>query len=218
MNFNPQQTAFVNLWSPYATQVGNSIGVDPNLVLSQWALESGWNTPNTFNVGGIGGSNPASFASPQDFANNYLNLLNNGYGSALGAGSNIDQFVTGLANGSNGSYFGSQSPASYEASLQPVYDQLSGNQPASSETSTNTGSFWHWLTAPVSPLTQGLLLPGSVSPGAMAASAAHTAVGGWIIRGAIGVLALILIAVGLAALALKTDPEQVVQRAVKTVG
>ena len=64
--------AFANQWAPYAQEAGATLGVDPNVILGQWALESGYGTNSATvqnnNPGAImSGSSPASYASQQAF-------------------------------------------------------------------------------------------------------------------------------------------------------
>lgn len=119
--------AFNAQWYPYAVTAGSQLGIDPNLLLAQWGLESGYGT-NTlsqgFNVGSI--SNPgggwATYSSPSAFVSAFVNLLTNSYPGTLNSGSNVSQFVNALGSGSYGqSYYGTQSPASYQASLAGIY-------------------------------------------------------------------------------------------------
>lgn len=101
-----QQQAFVQTYGPYATQAGNTLGVDPSVVLGQWAQESGWGVgggaANQGNMAGITttGGGYASYATPQDFTNAYITTLQNPrYSSALNTGSDSQAFVSGLYSG-----------------------------------------------------------------------------------------------------------------------
>lgn len=120
---NAAQAAFYSDWSPYAAQAGQALGVDPSVVLAQWALESGYGAhqPGSYNVGGIGGpGNWQSYSSPQDFANAYVSLIQTGYPCALNTGSDAMRFAQGLGSGAGGSYFGSADPVAYGNSLAQI--------------------------------------------------------------------------------------------------
>lgn len=115
-----QQQAFVANYGPYAQQAGSQLGVSPNVILGQWANESGWGVgggaANQGNMAGItqAGGGYASYSSPQDFTNAYISTLQNPrYASALNTGSNSDAFVNGLYGGG---YF-TANPATYASNV-----------------------------------------------------------------------------------------------------
>ena len=107
---------------PAAQQAANELGVDPNILLSQWGLETGWGTKmvgannygNIKDPSGRGprardkeeGSNDAyrAYKSPQEFAADYTGLIKRNFPDAVGAGSDVGKFSAGLANGRTGSY------------------------------------------------------------------------------------------------------------------
>ena len=217
------QNNFISTYSPYASQAGSALGVDPNVILSQWALESGWGTnsgSSGFNVAGIGGSNEAVYNSPSAFTNAYTNLIQNAYSGATNVGSDIGSFVGGLANGSNGSYFGNADPSTYGSSLGNVYNEITGQTttaPPSNNTYTQTGQT---TTAPPSGNSPGWLqsLLGFNNYYAPGGPKTLNLPGGSIaLRIGLAILALILIGIGIAALALKTEPGQIVKQAAETV-
>lgn len=117
----PYQIAqFGNEYGPAAQQVGAATGDDPNMILGQWGLETGYGTSmaGTNNLGNImSGGSAVNYASPSDFATAYTNTIENDFPQAINQGGNATGFVNGLANGTNGSYFGTQSPASYQAGV-----------------------------------------------------------------------------------------------------
>jgi hypothetical protein len=102
-----------------AVKVGDQLGVDPKLILGHWALETGWGKsviPGTNNLGNIKDfsgktgvkaydkvekSNDAyrQYASADDFATDYANLLAKRFPGVVGAGSNNDAFIQGLQGG-----------------------------------------------------------------------------------------------------------------------
>jgi hypothetical protein len=125
-------TEFVKTYGPVAAQVAKDIGVDARVLLGQWGMETGWgksiigdhNLGNIKDANGLGirahdkreGSNDAylSFEEPEDFARYYSNFIKRGYPEALNAGTDASKYVSGLANGVNGSYFGKTDPKEYE--------------------------------------------------------------------------------------------------------
>lgn len=129
-----QQQAFVQTYSPYATQAGAALGVAPSVILGQWANESAWGTSNlatgSNNLAGItqsGGSSYASYASPQDFTNSYIATLQNPrYASALGTGNDPYGFTSGLASGG---YFTSD-PGTYAANVASASSTITGYDPS----------------------------------------------------------------------------------------
>ncbi|SAL39269.1 lytic transglycosylase catalytic subunit [Caballeronia udeis] len=112
----PSPQVFAALYAPVAQQVGQKIGVDPQLLLGQWGHESGWGAhiiPGTNNLGNIkdpNGKGPtatdnangskdsyAAYNTPQDFGNAYASLIQSRYPGAVGAGSDVSKFTKGLA-------------------------------------------------------------------------------------------------------------------------
>lgn len=115
-----QQQAFVSTYGPYANQAGSQLGIPGNLVLAQWAQESGWGAgggaASLGNMAGINypgsttGTNYQSYSSPQAFTNSYVQTMQNPrYASALQAGANNDPTGFSTALGQAGYYSGSQS-------------------------------------------------------------------------------------------------------------
>ena len=133
--------AFANQWAPYAQEAGATLGVDPNVILGQWALESGYGTNSATtqnnNPGAImSGSSPASYASQQAFEQYYVNTIANDFPNAVGSGSNAVAFSNALASGVNGSYFGSgTNAATYAAGILGAEGNLTGNVSSSSTSS-----------------------------------------------------------------------------------
>ncbi|WP_186167271.1 glucosaminidase domain-containing protein [Burkholderia gladioli] len=113
-SFTPQ--SFAAQYGGVAQAVGQRLGVDPNLVLGQLGLETGWGKsviPGTNNLGNIKdfsgggvaardnmtGSNDRyrAYADPQAFADDYASLLARKYPGVVGAGSDAQKFTSGLA-------------------------------------------------------------------------------------------------------------------------
>lgn len=113
-------TAFANYYGPVADQVSQNTGIDSNTILGQWGLETGWGKsviPGTNNLGNIknkvgqtGGVQATDnqtgstdsyqkFASPQDFASAYTQLLQNNYKGAIGTGTDAHATATALKAG-----------------------------------------------------------------------------------------------------------------------
>lgn len=132
-------SSFAQTYGGAAQRAGTALGVDPKILLAQWGLETGWGksiVPGTNNLGNIkdlsGGGVAAtdnmtgshdkyrSFASPDDFADNYVKLINSKYRGAVGAGADAGRFATALkASGY------AEDPA-YAAKVQAAYGMLNG--------------------------------------------------------------------------------------------
>ncbi len=116
-------TAFIQEYGPIADKIGAEIGVDPKIILAKFGLETGWGKsviPGTYNLGNIkdfGGtgvkaydkkekSNDAymKFEDPETFAAYYTDFIKRMYPKAVGTGSDVDAFTTGLSQGVRGSY------------------------------------------------------------------------------------------------------------------
>lgn len=126
-------SAFEQNYQGAAIVAGNALGVSPALVLSQWALESGYGTAQGNNLAGIQtqGVN-RTYGSLDAFVQDYVSTIQTNFPGAVGAGSNADTFVTALANGQLGSYFGTQSASSYEAGVLGASSALSAVTPPGS--------------------------------------------------------------------------------------
>lgn len=123
-----------------AQRVGQRLGVDPNALLAQWGLETGWGRsilPGTHNLGNITDPtgrgvtardvgegrnlNFARYQSFDDFGDKYAGLLERRYKSALNTGSDIGAFATGLKAG------GYASDPNYVRNLVSTYNRLTGS-------------------------------------------------------------------------------------------
>lgn len=77
-----KEVAFIAALAPAAATVSRSTGIDPRLVLAQWALESGWSTTGAytarFNLAGItnGRKKFIAFSSLSAFMNTYIKIMN----------------------------------------------------------------------------------------------------------------------------------------------
>jgi N12 class adenine-specific DNA methylase len=110
--------AFAAQFGPAAARAGARLGVDPAILLGQWGLETGWGKsviPGTNNLGNIkdfsGGGVAArdnqtgstdryrQFASADDFANHYVDLIARKYPGAINSGSDAARFALGLQAG-----------------------------------------------------------------------------------------------------------------------
>lgn len=140
-----QEQSFISTWFPWAEQAASQIGVATDTVLAQWAVESGWGT----NTGASADNNPGAlmdstgnaledYSSPSAFVSDYVSTIDNNFSGAVNSGSDVQQFVSGLTNGKNGTvYFGNASVASgYQTAISDISAQLSGTNP----TATGTGS------------------------------------------------------------------------------
>lgn len=127
---------FIATYGPVAQQVSKEINVDPNVLLSQWGLESRWGQTEMakkyHNLGGIkdfsGGGFEAKdnktgsvdkyvkFEDPEVFGMYYVDQIKRNFPNALNTGPDVGAFTRGLASGKRGSYF-EISPQEYESSL-----------------------------------------------------------------------------------------------------
>lgn len=106
---------FAALYGDAASRAGAALGVDPSVILGQWGLETGWGRsviPGTNNLGNIkdfaGGGVAATdnmtgsrdkyraYKTPNDFAADYVSLVQRKYPGALDAGADPTRFAAGL--------------------------------------------------------------------------------------------------------------------------
>lgn len=109
---------FAATYGGAASRAGEKLGVDPGVLLGQWGHETGWGksvVPGTNNLGNIkdvsGAGVPATdnmtgsrdkyqqFATPEDFADHYADLIQRKYPGAVGAGADSGKFASALASG-----------------------------------------------------------------------------------------------------------------------
>lgn len=111
----PNVQGFIAQYAPVAAQVSQQIGVAPDVLLGQWGLETGWGKsviPGTNNLGNIKGPGVAAtdnqtgsndqyraYASPQDFGNDFANLISSNYRGAVGTGSDAAAYGKALKAG-----------------------------------------------------------------------------------------------------------------------
>lgn len=132
--------AFVQEYGPIAERIGNEIGVDPKIILAQFGQETGWGKsviPGTYNLGNIKDpsgkgqraydkrekSNDAylRFEDPEVFADYYVDFIKRMYPKAVGAGSDVNKFTTGLNQGVAGSY---ASAEDYPLAIRSAYSTV----------------------------------------------------------------------------------------------
>jgi len=113
---NPEQ--FASQYAPLAAKVGDELGVSPDLLLSQWGMETGWGKsviPGTNNLGNImdfsgGGVSAAdnyngrtdkyrAFATPEDFGTHFVDLIKRKYPDVIGSGNDPVKFAKALQAG-----------------------------------------------------------------------------------------------------------------------
>ena len=140
---SPEQ--FVATYGPIAEKIGAEIGVDPKILLAQFGQETGWGRaiiPGTNNLGNIKdpsgkgvrakdkveGSNDAylKFESPETFASYYADFIKRMYPEAVGAGSDVGKFTTGLSKGVRGSY---ATDENYPLAIRSAYKTVSRINP-----------------------------------------------------------------------------------------
>lgn len=132
--------AFIAQHASTAQAAGQQLGVDPNLLLAQWGLETGWGksvVPGTNNLGNIkdfsGGGvsardnmtgstdNYRAYSSPDAFAADQASLLARKYPGVVGAGSDVQKFAGGLR--------GYAEDPNYGSKLASVLQTVQRNQP-----------------------------------------------------------------------------------------
>jgi flagellum-specific peptidoglycan hydrolase FlgJ len=140
---------FMEEYGPAAEYAGKRLGVDPQILLAQWGLESdyGRKTVGRYNLGNIKdvtgkgpraldkaeGSRDAykSYESPEDFAADFAGLISRRYPDAVGAGSDVAKFAAGLKPGKQGGY---ATDTNYADKLAKVNAGLGGTPQAQAQT------------------------------------------------------------------------------------
>lgn len=108
---------FAKVYGPVAERAGKALNIDPQLLLGQWGLETGWGKsiiPGTNNLGNIkdfsGAGTTATdnmtgsrdkyrtYESPEAFADDYASLIQRKYPGVMGAKDALS-FATALKNG-----------------------------------------------------------------------------------------------------------------------
>lgn len=96
-----------------AERAGKELGVDPNVILGQWGLETGWGKsviPGTNNLGNVKSEEGVSakdnstgsvdkykqYKSLDDFADDWSQMIKDKYPKSVGSGSNAQKFAVGL--------------------------------------------------------------------------------------------------------------------------
>ena len=134
---------FIATYGPVAQQVSKEINVDPNVLLSQWGLESRWGQTEMakkhHNLGGIkdfsGHGHEAKdnktgsvdkyvkFEDPEVFGMYYADQIKRNFPLAVNTGPDIGAFTRGLSSGKKGSYF-EVTPQEYEKTLSSSYSAI----------------------------------------------------------------------------------------------
>jgi hypothetical protein len=134
---------FITTYGPVAQQVSKEINVDPNVLLSQWGLESRWGQTEMakkyHNLGGIKdfsgkgfeakdnktGSKDkyVQFEDPEVFGMYYADQIKRNFPNAVNTGPDIGAFTRGLASGKKGSYY-EITPQEYEKTLTSSYSAI----------------------------------------------------------------------------------------------
>jgi hypothetical protein len=133
---NKNVEKFIETYGPVAMQVSKEINVDPNVLLSQWGLESRWGQTEMakkyHNLGGIKDFSGSGFEAkdnktgskdkyvqfedPEVFGMYYVDQIKRNFPGAINTGPDAGAFARGLASGKRGSYF-EISPDEYEKTL-----------------------------------------------------------------------------------------------------
>lgn len=107
---------FIEEYAPVAENVGQKIGVSPDILLSQWGLETNWGRSviGHHNLGNIkdfaGGGKKAegesylNFEDPEAFGDYYAHMIKRNFPDAVGVGSDVEKFSEGLQSGKKGGY------------------------------------------------------------------------------------------------------------------
>ena len=138
---------FIASYGPVAQQVSKEINVDPNILLSQWGLESRWGQTEMAkkynNLGGIKDFSGkgleakdnktgsvdkyVKFEDPEVFGMYYADQIKRNFPLAVNTGPDVGAFTRGLASGKRGSYF-EISPQEYESSLASAQASIPENK------------------------------------------------------------------------------------------
>jgi flagellum-specific peptidoglycan hydrolase FlgJ len=116
------KSEFVAAYGQLAQQVGAELGVAPEIILSQWGIETGWGSKtvgdyNFANIKDVSGKGPRAYdkaegsrdaykeyASPEAFAADYTSLIKRRFPEAVGAGGDVGRFTAGLKPGQQGGF------------------------------------------------------------------------------------------------------------------
>jgi hypothetical protein len=148
---------FIATYGPIAQQVGKEINVDPNVLLSQWGLESRWGQSEMakkhHNLGGIKDFSGTGFEAkdsktgsmdkyvkfedPEIFGMYYVDQIKRNFPQAANTGPDVGAFARGLAAGKRGSDY-EISPKEYESSLMSAQASIPESRllPAGEQTET----------------------------------------------------------------------------------
>ena len=134
-----EKQEFAMQYKDLAEKVGAELGVDPGIIIAQWGMETGWGkkTVGQYNFGNIKdvtGKGPRaydkkeksrdsykSYDSPDAFAADYAALIKRNFPDAVGAGSDIGAFSSGLQSGKKGAY---ATDPNYEKVLANTFKNL----------------------------------------------------------------------------------------------
>lgn len=159
--------AFADKFGKAAALAAVKLGVDSNVILGQWAQETGWGKhiiPNTNNLGNIKSFSGkgvsavdnmmgttdryVSYSSPEEFASAYADLVARRFPGAVGAGSDAARFARGLQAG------GYAEDPDYVSKTVRVYRSLTAAHPAR-DVALPGGSFGNMPMPTASPVALG---------------------------------------------------------------
>ena len=139
---------FAATYGSYANTAGSELGVSPDIILSQWGLETGWgsNLEGTNNLGGLqNGNTPINFSSIGDFVIAFVANIKSNWSGAVNSGVQTSTYVSGLDVGQSGGY---STNTNYLSSLEGAESALQTNAtgifnalltPASSSSAISVG-------------------------------------------------------------------------------
>jgi len=110
-----KKAAFMAQYNSAAQYAGERLGVDPQVLLAQWGLESDWGTktPGKFNVGNMKGATGTrafdkaegsndryvNFSDPEEFGAAYADRVARIWPEAMGSGSDAAKYADALTSG-----------------------------------------------------------------------------------------------------------------------
>jgi flagellum-specific peptidoglycan hydrolase FlgJ len=147
---------FMEEYGPAAEYAGKRLGVDPQVLLAQWGLETGWgkSVPGKYNVGnmkasanqpGTRGYDKAEksndryvdFQSPEEFGAAYADRIARLWPDAMGAGSDAAKYADALTSGKR-KY---ATDKNYVSKVADAYEGLGGTPQAQAQEAPRAMSY-----------------------------------------------------------------------------
>ena len=143
----PNSTTYNNAITA-ASIIGNALGIAPSTIYGQFVAENGAGLTgpgaqnNNFANLSPGGQ-IASYSSPQAFANAYISTIANNFPNAINSGSNVNNFVAALENGTNGVQYQTGSWGTYANNIAngaAGYSNQNGQSTSNGQNSQTTNA------------------------------------------------------------------------------